>query len=344
MTELPRLAHLVLNQPHHITPEAAETILGVLGERIGVPIESTSGQPDVGANAFVGRPVRDHAGSWRGYRVTDGGVGIISVQGELVNRGAWLGSYSGLVSYEGLRHALRNAAADRDVKAIVLDIDSPGGMAAGMLETAALVRSIAAKKVVIAVANALMASAAYGIASGATLIVTTETGYVGSVGTVIIHVDRSRQLAKRGLAVTLIHAGARKVDGHPYAPLPDEVRAMIQERVEAVQRMFVAAVAEGRKTRGLTEDRIRATEARLYLGVDAVRAGLADMVATFDQVVALTEAATVITAARREGSEPRQSAVLGAAATTPAPARATALAMREARFDALLARIGGARG
>lgn len=290
MDHLPRLASLIFNQPHHITPEAAEIIVRAIGARLGVDAVEVDGEllePE--SNAFAGRHVFDKDRGWKGYRITDKGVGIVQVRGELVNRGAWLGTYSGLVSYEGLRQTLRNAAADRDVKALLIDMDSPGGMAAGMLETSRLVARIAAEKPVHAVVNATMASAAYGVGAGATRIVASEVSHVGSIGTLIMHVDASKRAEKLGYKVTFVHAGAKKVDGNPYAPLPDSVRADLQARVEHIQDLFVEAVVAGRRGR-VTEQGVRATEAATYLGREAVAHGLADSLQTFDETLAEVEA------------------------------------------------------
>ena len=326
---LARLAALVLNQAHHITPDAAAVILDVLAGRIGIDMSSVAraasrprepagagwpdidvregsasgglpavragmpgGQsPDATQNAWVGAPVVDkESGRPKGYRLTSSGVAIVPVHGELVNRGAWVGASSGLVSYEGLRHALRNAAAAPKVKALVLDVDSPGGMVTGMIETAGLVRAIAAEKPVIAAGDGRMASAAYGLSSGATRIVASETGMTGSIGTLWVHQDHSRRLDKAGVKVTLIHVGARKVEGNPFEPLPEAVRTSIMGELGKLQSMFVGAVAEGRRM--LRRDAIEATEAAVYLGRDAVDAGLADAVGTVDDAVGEAESAT----------------------------------------------------
>ena len=280
MPQLLRLASLIFNQPHLITPQAAEAILQALDGRIG----------EIGASRFVGSPVLNREGRWQGYNVTSRGVAVVPIVGELVNRGAYLGASSGLVSYEGLRQQLRNAASDPNVRGIVLDIDSPGGMASGMTETADLVRAIGEQKPVIAVANSLVASAAYGIASGATKIVATKSSQLGSIGVLYIHADRSQQLAKAGINISIIHAGAHKVDGHPFAPLPDSVRADIQARIDKVYQAFIATVLAGRP---LAERQVRDTEARVYMGGDAVEAGLADEVGTFDGAVAEAESGKV---------------------------------------------------
>ncbi len=77
----------------------------------------------------------------------------------------------------------------------------------------------------------------------------------------------------------MIYAGGHKVDGNPFEPLPEAVRADLQGEVDQIYAMFVATVARGRSN--LTEDAIRATEARTCLGAEAVEVGLADDVGTF---------------------------------------------------------------
>lgn len=275
---LHRLASLVFNRPHYITREAGLAIANVV-------MRGQIASPE--ANRFVGEDAvdRDSQGRplrYRGYRMF-GATAIVNVLGELVNRGAWLGASSGLVSYEGLATQLRAAAADPRAKRLLLDVNSPGGEAAGMTDIAALVRAIAAEKPVVAVANAMMCSAAYGLCSGATHIVTTDLGVVGSIGVVMMHADYSGALDKAGIDVTLIHEGAHKVDGNPFEALPKAVRDDFQAECAKYYDAFVACVAEGRP--GLTDAAIRDTEARTYLGAEAVDAGLADDVGTFEEVL-----------------------------------------------------------
>lgn len=277
MTHLPRLASLIFNQPHYITSSAAEAILSALNGRIG----------EIDMSRFTGDPVYNDRGRWAGYSITRNGAAIVPIIGELVNRGAYLGASSGLISYEGLREQLRSAAADPRVKALVLDIDSPGGMVSGCYECAAEVREIARSKPVIAVANSLMASAAYAIASGASRIVASPSSQVGSIGVLYIHADRSGEFAKRGINFTIIQGGAHKADGHPFGPLPDDVHANLQALIDHHYTAFVQLVARGRPF--LTEQQIRDTEARVYTADEAVAKGLADAVGTFDQAVAFAE-------------------------------------------------------
>jgi ClpP class serine protease len=154
-----------------------------------------------------------------------------------------------------------------------------------MFATARLVSAINQAKPVLAFVNDVAASAAYGIASAASEIIVSPTSMVGSIGVVLTHFDRSGELEDRGVKPTLIHAGAHKVDGHPFGPLSDAVRADLQAEVMKIYDQFVGLVAEGRSG-PMTEQAIRATEARTYLGTDAIAQGLADRVASLDEVIA----------------------------------------------------------
>jgi len=277
---LVQIAGRVLNRPLLLHPDKADLILHVLQGRIGIePLAA----PDPQSNRFVGSHRRDN-GSVSSMCITNG-VAILPIVGSLVNRGAWIGANSGLVSYEGIAAQLREAQADPEVRAILLDIDSPGGEATGMFTTANLVRAVNEVKPVLAFVNDVAASAAYGIASAASEIIVSPTSMVGSIGVVLTHLDRSGELEDRGVKPTLIHAGAHKVDGHPFGPLSDAVRADLQAEVLKIYDQFVGLVAEGRAGR-ISAAAIRATEARTYLGADAIAQGLADRMASLDEVIA----------------------------------------------------------
>lgn len=280
MSNLMLIADRVLNTPLLITRDKAQVVLQVLGGRIGV------NAPE--ASRFEGdrveRDANGRAVAVKPYSVSKG-VGIITVTGSLVNRGAWVGASSGLTSYEGIGHQIKTAAADPAVTSVILDLHSPGGEAVGAFEVAALVRQLSASKRTIALVNGMAASAAYAIASGATEIVTTETGVAGSIGVVLLHADFSRQLDREGITPTLIHAGAHKVDGNPFEPLSTEVRDDLQAEVNAFYDAFLSTVAKGRGTR-LTSAAARKTEARTFIGKLAVGAGVADRVGSFESVLA----------------------------------------------------------
>jgi signal peptide peptidase SppA len=284
--ELLRLGDRLLNTPLLIHPAKAQIILAALSGRIGLDTSlftADEGMDAPDANRFTGS-ARRADGSASMSRTLDG-VAIIPVLDTLVNRGAWLDSRSGLTSYEGIAAQLRDAGQDPEVRSVLLDISSPGGEAAGMAGLADLIRSVRQTRPVTAFVNDMAASAAYGIASAADEIVISLTSIVGSIGVVMLHADRSGELAAQGVKPTLIFAGNHKVDGNPFEPLSDAVRADLQASVDAHYSQFLDTVAQGRGRR-LTADMARATEARTFIGSEAIRLGLADRIASFDEVLA----------------------------------------------------------
>lgn len=201
------------------------------------------------------------------------GVAFIPVRGTLLNR--FGGAYSWATGYQAITQMAAAAAADPQVRAGVLDVDSFGGEAAGCFECAAGLRAAfrAAGKPLIAVVNSNAYSAGYALAAAADRIVLIPSGGAGSIGVVTMHVDYSKNLTEAGIKVTYIHGGAHKVDGNPNQPLPDDVRADIQTRIDERYSAFVAHVAA---MRGLSDQAVRDTEARMYGARDALALGLID--------------------------------------------------------------------
>ena len=213
--------------------------------------------------------------------------GVVNVHGVLVRRGLGLGpeidSLVGLCPYEGIVAAVRAAAADPAVGSIVLSLDSPGGEVQGLLEAADAIRAARASKPIVAVANENALSAAYVLAAAASRVVVPRTGYLGSVGVVVAHEDMSGALAQAGIKITLVHAGAKKVDGDPSQSLSPAALADVQARVDQAWTLIAESVAQSRK--GLSVAAVKRLEAGVFRGEDAVKAGLADEVGTLASVV-----------------------------------------------------------
>jgi len=200
------------------------------------------------------------------------GIAVIEISGVLVHRGAWIGRSSGQTSYEGIAAQLAAAVGDFMVRGIALEIDSFGGEVAGVFDLADAIRATRAAKPVWALIAEHAFPAGYAPASQADRIIRPRTGAVGSIGVVVMHADLSGQLSDAGVTVTLIHSGAHKVDGNPYAPLPDPVRARIQAEIDSIRTLFADIVAAGRGRRPRVNAAL-ATEAECYRGADAVAAG-----------------------------------------------------------------------
>jgi signal peptide peptidase SppA len=208
---------------------------------------------------------------------------VIPIHGSLVKRSLGMEAASGLTSYGEIAAMLDAALADPQVSGILLDIDSPGGEASGSFELARRVREAAAIKPVWAVANDAAYSAAYAIAASAQRLFVTETGGVGSIGVIALHVDQSVKDAKDGYRFTAITAGAHKNDYSPHEPLSDSAKTELQGEVDRLYAIFSEHVAA---MRGLELDAVRATEAGLYFGGNAVNQGLADGVQTLEATLA----------------------------------------------------------
>ena len=223
-----------------------------------------------------GRPVQA-----RPYEVVHG-VAIINIAGTLVNKNGYLNPRSGMMGYDGIQAQFFMAMDDPQVKKIVFDIDSPGGEVAGCFDLCDLIREFRGEKETVAFVGEKATSAAYAIASSCRSVYLPRTGMVGSIGVLTAHRDVSERLDKEGVKVTLIHSGRHKVDGHPFAALPEGVREKIQAKVDTVRGMFADTVA---KNRGLSVSDVLATEASVYQGEQAVQQGLADAVLSYNEVV-----------------------------------------------------------
>ncbi|MGH8571334.1 MAG: S49 family peptidase, partial [Gammaproteobacteria bacterium] len=270
MTFLPHVAARLFNAPLLIHRPKLDAILAVLGPRIRWVESETAFQPLVARSS---RPAP---------RAPVPGIAIISIHGTLVRRTLGLEADSGLTSYEAIAAALDNALASPDIAGILFDIDSPGGEAAGLFDLADRIGTARAVKPVWAVANEMAFSAAYALASGASRLWVTRMGGVGSIGVLAMHVDQSARDAKEGFRYTAVFVGERKNDLNPHEPLTSEGLAFLRSEVERIYGQFVETVA---KHRGLEPKVVEATEAALYFGGDAVHAGLADAVGTFDHAL-----------------------------------------------------------
>lgn len=283
------IAQRAFNAPLLVDPAKAQAFLAGFGARIlgGQIILPSVDVPDHRAArasrvdprmSIIGDDVgRRRRESGRALYPVRDGIAIIEATGTLVHRGAWLGNSSGETSYEGLSAQIAAAAADSSVRGIALEIDTFGGQAAGAFDLADLIRAARDEKPVWAFVAESALSAGYAMASQANRIVLPRTGEVGSIGVLSMHVDYSERLADDGIAVTLIHAGAHKVDGNPFEPLADPVREQMHAECARLRDLFAATVAAGRGSRMSVEAAL-ATEARIYSGEQAVAAGLADEV------------------------------------------------------------------
>lgn len=271
----------------------------VLGQRCmnGASIEFsiTAG----GLEARSGR-----GGEQRADAAAEGSViAVISVMGVIAQHAHQVESISGPggTSTQRLGESLDAAMADPAVKAVVFNVDSPGGNVHGVQELADKMMGHRGKKPMIAQVNSTAGSAAYWIIANCDEIVVPPSGEVGSVGVYCLHGDVSGANEQKGVKYTFIKAtdSPYKVEGNPYEPLAGEALAYRQAQTDSYMRDFHSGIARGR---GTTVARVKADfgKGRMMRAQDAVKFGLADKIGTMEQTlqrVAKSPAAKLMRAA-----------------------------------------------
>jgi signal peptide peptidase SppA len=202
------------------------------------------------------------------------GIGVVAIEGPILRKpDLFARIFFGATGSEDIGAALREAGSRDDIKAVFLNIDSPGGTVAGTPELADAVAALDKKKPVYAFSSGLMCSAAYWVASQARAIYATPSAQVGSIGVVQAVIDNSAALDKAGIKVEVFSVGKYKAMGAPGTPLTDDQRELISSNLAEIAGEFHTAVlAKGRSIPA------EAMEGQTFSGRQAQRYNLAGMV------------------------------------------------------------------
>lgn len=260
--------HIAAERPWLIQAESLQTILAI-ADRIGNPeaLQSRDGKPLENARTVT---MRD-------------GVAVIPVTGPIFRYANLFTAISGATSTGVLAKDIQAALDNRFVKAIVLDINSPGGEATGINELAQMIHDARGKKPITAYIGGSGASAAYWIASAADKIVADQTAIVGSIGVVMSYLDTAERDAKSGTRVIEVVSSQSPDKRTP--PTTDEGRAKVQTIVDALADVFVGSVA---RNRGVTTQTVLNDFGRggVMVGDAAKRAGMVDRIGSLESVIA----------------------------------------------------------
>jgi len=272
------VAAVLFGTPWAVTEEKLMAMVEVLELRIqGVTF--TAEEIQARAGGVESRTVRTASG---------GEVAVLPLHGVIAPKANMITRASGGTSTEEFATAFRAAVDDPKVKAIVLDVDSPGGQMAGVPELADIIYGARGKKPILAAANGEdgAASAAYLLASQADKVYASPSARVGSIGVVTAHVDRSGEEAKAGVKTTLVSAGKYKASMSPFEALSAEGRESIQMLVDHAFGIFIEQVARGR---GITPEAVSQGygEGRVAYASAALQMGMIDGVATLEEVIAM---------------------------------------------------------
>lgn len=202
----------------------------------------------------------------------ENGIGILDVTGVLAYRPD-IGSLicDGFEDSAEVLSAFRRLEADPETKAIVLNVNSPGGFSIGGAEIADAIHG--SSKPTVAWVGGMMCSLAYWIGSQAQAVVSTRSAMVGSIGAYVSVVDYHRMLANAGIEVKVFtnKEGTYKAAGMPGAPISDEHAA---EFTRQAQRSFDVFKGDVLRTRGNVSPNVM--QGQVFDGAEAKRHGLVD--------------------------------------------------------------------
>lgn len=232
----------------------------------------------------IGKPLQNHT-QQADYALQDG-VAIIRLEGIIAKRMNLMTQISGGTSSQLAAQSLQAAIGDPAVHSIILAIDSPGGTVDGtQILSDQVLAARRSGKPVVTLGSGAMASAAYWIGSAAQAVyITDATTQVGSIGVVATHTDVSGSQEKQGIKTTEIAAGKYKRIASQYGPLTADGKQTIQDQVDYTYALFVDAVAKHRGTSSQTVLQ-KMADGRVFVGQQAIDAGLVDGFATLDDLV-----------------------------------------------------------
>lgn len=178
---------------------------------------------------------------------------------------------------------LKRFREDDDIKAIVIRVDSPGGVVGPSQEIYRAVARTRTVKNVVASMGAVAASGGYYAVAGADGIVANPGTITGSIGVIMEYTNFQDLLDKIGLTPVVIKSGAFKDTGSPMREMKPEEEALLKDFVDSLHEQFVSAIAEGRR---LDIEKVRQlADGRIYTGEKAKDLGLVDRIGNLEDAV-----------------------------------------------------------
>ena len=210
------------------------------------------------------------------------GIAVLPLRGVIAPRVNMLTSFSGGTTCDVFAMWFRAALANQAVRAIVLDVDSPGGQVRGVEELAEEIFQARAQKPLIAVANYECMSAAYWLASAAGELVASPSSEVGSIGVVRIHQETSKADELAGRTTTIMRIPEFKIEANPFEPLSADAKAHFEGLNKNTYDKFTAALA---RNRGVSSETAEFGRGRYFQAPEALRLGMVDRLGTLEDVL-----------------------------------------------------------
>jgi len=199
-------------------------------------------------------------------------VAVITLEGPITGTSDTLFFSSQGVDSQKVVKVLKAASEAKNVKAIILEINSPGGTVVASKEIADAVKEL--DKPVVAVIREIGTSGAYWVASATDYIYADELSLTGSIGVNGGYLEFSGFMDKYGVGYQELKGGKFKDAGNPYEALSEEEKKILQSKIDVIHESFIKSVAENR---GMEFNEVKKfSEGLYYLGVEAKEIGLID--------------------------------------------------------------------
>jgi len=230
------------------------------------------------ASAPAKAPIAQHV---RGP-MTGPAVAIIPVHGPIVEGSTSPFNSSEVAAADDIIAMIRAAKQDDSIKAIVLDVNSPGG---GIVPSDRIYEALkSTNKPIVVLMSDLAASGGYYISMAGDYIYANPYTLTGSIGVISSFPNAEGLMEKIGIEMTVIKSGEAKDFGSPYREMTPEEKAYWQHVIDQAYDHFVEIVAEGRD---LPENKVRElADGRVYTGIDALDLGLIDALGYQDDAIA----------------------------------------------------------
>jgi signal peptide peptidase SppA len=266
--KLPRLSKSLLDLPQLITAAKFEEIASLLEDRNDGIYEAAS---------HAAKLLNDEESKYGSGDLVEGSVGVLRVEGPTTYKKTGWEAYCGGTSYQGLLEQMDEIVSSKDVKKVLMLVDSGGGEAYRAFQCARDLRkkADAAGVKIYAYVDGMAASAGYALASAAHEVIMNPDAECGSIGVVVRLVNQNKRLENEGITVKYITAGASKVpfaDDGSYRP---DYISDIQSKIDSLYTDFVDHVAN---MRSISADVVRGTDAKMFTSSDCLRLGLVDKV------------------------------------------------------------------
>ena len=229
---LPRVMERVMCQPWAIMDDK----MGQLSELL---MQHVRGDADISQGAYMDES--SGGDDDEGY-VLVGSVAVVSLAGVIGKRLSWLEMYCGGCDVDQVKSDIMSAMLDERVKAVVLDIDSPGGMVTGTPELANFIAEASEEKPIMAYTEMMMCSAAYWLGCAAGEVFCSESAIVGSIGVVCSAVDQSEAWKREGFEKLVFRSSSMKCIGQDGERWSEEWRTSMQKGVEESAEKFYSHV------------------------------------------------------------------------------------------------------